>query len=71
MEDNVFNRFGRRVRELRIAIPLSQEDFAARCGLDRSYISDIERGRRNVSLHNIEIIARAFGLTIAELMQGI
>jgi transcriptional regulator with XRE-family HTH domain len=41
-------RFGQRVRELRKAKDLSQETFATACGLDRTYISGIERGRRNV-----------------------
>jgi transcriptional regulator with XRE-family HTH domain len=60
-------RFGQRVRNLRMAKELSQEAFAAKCGLDRTYISGIERGRRNVSLRNIELIARAFGMSISEL----
>jgi transcriptional regulator with XRE-family HTH domain len=64
-------RFGQRVRELRNVQGLSQEAFAAACGLDRTYISGIERGRRNVSLRNIEVIAKALGLTISELMKGI
>lgn len=64
-------RFGQRVRELRKAKDLSQEAFAATCGLDRTYISGIERGRRNVSLRNIEIIAVALGVSISELMNGL
>jgi transcriptional regulator with XRE-family HTH domain len=64
-------RFGRRVRELRKAKDLSQEAFAAVCGLDRTYISGIERGRRNVSLRNIEVIADALAISIAELMKGL
>ncbi|MBK5225870.1 MAG: helix-turn-helix transcriptional regulator [Thermoleophilia bacterium] len=39
--------------------------------MDRTYISGIERGKRNVSLRNIEVIAKAPGITISELMQGI
>src|SRR5947207_14067901 len=64
-------RFGQRVRELRKAKGLSQEAFAAACGLDRTYISGIERGKRNVSLRNIEAIAKAFGLSISELTKGL
>src|SRR3954453_21546264 len=64
-------RFGQRVRELRKAKDLSQEAFAGVCGLDRTYISGIERGRRNVSLRNIEIIAKALGSSISELMKGL
>jgi transcriptional regulator with XRE-family HTH domain len=64
-------RFGQRVRELRKAKGLSQEAFAAACGLDRTYISGIERGRRNVSLRNIEVVADALGVSISELMKGL
>ncbi len=64
-------RFGQRVRVLRGELALSQESFADKCGLDRTYISGIERGKRNVSLVNIEVIANTLGMSIAELMDGI
>lgn len=68
---DVAARFGQRLRELRNAKGLSQEAFAAACGLDRTYISGIERGRRNVSLRNIEVIAKALGVSLSELMKGL
>ena len=64
-------RFGLRVRELRKAKDLSQEAFAAKCGLDRTYISGIERGRRNVSLRNIGVIAKTLGISVSELMERV
>jgi transcriptional regulator with XRE-family HTH domain len=64
-------RFGERVRALRKQTGLSQEAFAAKCGLDRTYISGIERGKRNVSLRNIQIIARALGISMSQLMEGL
>lgn len=64
---NVLARFGERVRELRTGQGLSQEAFAAQCDLDRTYIGGIERGERNVSLRNIEVIAKGLGLTISQL----
>lgn len=64
-------QFGQRVRELRRTHGLSQEAFADNCGLDRTYIGGIERGERNVSLRNIAVIAKAIGLSISELMQGV
>ncbi len=64
-------RFGQRVRERRNAVGLSQEALADKCGLDRTYISGIERGRRNLSLRNIEIIAGALGTTISDLTEGL
>jgi len=63
--------FGARVRELRKAKGLSQEAFADLCGLDRTYMGGIERGERNVALKNIEVIAKALGITLSELMQGL
>lgn len=64
-------QFGLRVRELRRTQGLSQEAFADKCDLDRTYIGGIERGERNVSLRNIAVIAKAIGLSISELMQGV
>jgi transcriptional regulator with XRE-family HTH domain len=68
---DILKRFGSRVRERRNAVRLSQEAFADKCGLDRTYISGIERGNRNVALRNIEAIARALGISIATLMRGL
>jgi len=69
--DDILMRFGKQVRERREAKGLSQEAFAGAAGLDRTYISGIERGKRNVSLRNIEVIARALGTSISQLMDGI
>ena len=61
-------RFGERVRDLRQGKGLSQEAFADRCGLDRTYISSIERGKRNVSLENLEVLARALDVSLSQLL---
>ena len=50
---------------------LSQEEFADMCGLDRTYIGGIERGERNVALVNIEKIANALRLSLADLFRGV
>jgi len=63
--------FGLRIRELRKARGLSQEAFAGLCGLDRTYVSGIERGVRNVSLLNIEALAVGLGVSLSELMDGL
>jgi transcriptional regulator with XRE-family HTH domain len=68
---DVLTRLGRRVRDLRKARQLSQEDFAAECGLDRTYISGIERGVRNVSLRNLDLIARTLDISLSELFEGV
>lgn len=53
------NRFGKRIRELRLAKGLTQEGLAGRAGLHPTYIGGIERGERNVGLDNILKLARA------------
>lgn len=60
--------FGQRVRKLRIAASLTQEDLALRSGLHRTYISSLERGRRNVSLENILKLAHALGVPASTLL---
>jgi transcriptional regulator with XRE-family HTH domain len=62
-------RFGERVRELRRAKNLSQEELAFRAGIHRNYLGGIERGERNPSLKNISAIARALGVDILELFR--
>ena len=68
---DVLVQFGQRVRELRSAKGLSQEAFADKCGLDRTYIGGIERGERNLSLRNIKLIAKTLGITVSELFNGL
>jgi transcriptional regulator with XRE-family HTH domain len=70
MED-IRIRFGRAVRQKRHKLGVSQEAFADLCGLDRTYIGGIERGERNVALVNIEKVAKALRLSLAELFRGI
>jgi len=60
----------RRIRVLRATRSWSQETLAELSGLHRSYISSIERTRRNVSLDNIEKIAHAFQVPIGELLDA-
>ena len=60
-------RFGQRVKEIRLKQNISQEELAFRCGLSKNYISDVERGTRNVSLKSIEKIANGFAVNLKEL----
>ena len=71
MATRLLTRFGRRVRDLRLATGLSQEAFADRCGLHRTYIGSVERGERNVSLLNLAVIAKALGISLADLLRGV
>jgi len=68
---DIAEKFGSRVRDRRTSRGLSQEAFAEKCGLDRTYISGIERGKRNVSLRNIAVIAKTLGISISELTEGL
>ena len=61
-------RFGRKVRSLRKQRHLTQEELAALCHVHQHYISDIERGVRNVSLRVVETIARALGVHEKDLL---
>ncbi len=63
----VQERLGNRIRELRGTRGWSQERLADECRLHRTYIGGIERGERNVSLNNINAIAKAFDITLKEL----
>jgi transcriptional regulator with XRE-family HTH domain len=68
---DILLRFGQRVRELRLKAGLSQETFAEKCDLDRTYIGGIERGERNLALRNINEIARGLGVSLTELIRGL
>jgi len=71
MADDIRVRFGRRLRQLRVSHGWTQVELAERLGIDRSYVADIERGNRNVSLLNLELVASGFGLTLSELFRRV
>ncbi len=60
--------FGQRLKELRLERGLSQEELAHLAGLDRTYVSQAEQGRRNTTLITMQKIAAALGITIVELV---
>lgn len=64
-------RFGSKCRELRVATGLSQEAFARRAGIDRTYYSSIETGSRNVTLGTMSQIAAALDITMSDLLEGV
>jgi transcriptional regulator with XRE-family HTH domain len=65
---DIKQQLGKRIKELRQKAGLSQEELAGKAGLHRTYMSDIERGERNVSVENIEKIARALGVKSSDLL---
>lgn len=64
-------RFGRRVRVLRKQRGLSQEALSFEAGLDRSYVGQVERGERNISIDNMAKFARALKVKLTELLQDV
>ncbi len=58
---------GRLVRALREEMKLSQEEFASRCGLHRTYVGAIERGEKTITIETAQKLAIAFGLSLSEL----
>lgn len=59
--------FGNNLKKYRMAIGMSQEEFAEKCGLHRTYISAVECHRRSISLENIQRIADALGIETYKL----
>jgi len=62
---------GARIRERRLELGLSQEGLADRTELHWSYLGQIERGQRNLTIHNVLRIAAALGLDAGELVRGL
>jgi transcriptional regulator with XRE-family HTH domain len=60
-------RFGRAIRRIREAQEINQEEAAERCGLHRTYYSGIERGVRNISLLNVERVAKGLKTSLPDL----
>ena len=68
---DIRERFGFAVKDRREALGLTQEEFAERAGIHRTYLSDVERGTRNLSLINIERLAGALALKLSELFRAV
>lgn len=67
MQEEIRVAYGKAVRAIRQDKKISQEELGDLCGLHRTYISDIELGKRNVSLENIDKIAHALQVKKSEL----
>jgi len=63
----IMEKFGKRVKDLRLKLGISQEELAYRADLHRTYISSVEMGKRNISLINIQKIAKALKCEIIDL----
>lgn len=71
MQEDLLLTFGKTIRKIRLSKNISQEKFADLCNLHRTYISDIELGKRNVSIENIGKMASALDMNISELFQEV
>jgi len=70
-DDLILISFGKHLKKLREERSLSQEELAHRASLDRTYISGVENGRRNISLKALNSIANAMKINLAELFRDI
>lgn len=69
MKKEILIKFGNKVRQERLKQNLSQEAFAHKAGVHRTYIGMVERAEKNVTLITIEKIAKTLGISINELMK--
>lgn len=68
---DVSSRFGLRLRQLRRDHHLTQLQLAIGFGIDRTFISDVERGRKSISLPMLEVLALGFQLSLSELLRDV
>lgn len=71
MSSDICIRFGKRLRKLRKSRGWTQVYMAVHVGIDRSFISDLENGKKEICLRNLELLATAFDMTISQLMSKI
>lgn len=67
----ITEKLGQRIKEKRLEIGLSQEKFALSIGMDRTYFASVEKGKRNISILNLEKIANGLNISLSELFQDI
>ncbi|MGC2161075.1 MAG: helix-turn-helix transcriptional regulator [Silvibacterium sp.] len=66
--ENITVRFGQRLRKLRREKGWTQVQMADALGIDRSYISDMEKGKKNVCLPTLEVMALGFDISISKML---
>jgi DNA-binding XRE family transcriptional regulator len=67
----IVDRFGIRLRTLRKAHGMTQLDLAVNFGIDRSFISDVERGKKGISLPMLEVLALGFRMSVSQLLEDV
>lgn len=68
MKKEILIKFGDKVRQSRLVLGLSQEELASRAGVHRTYVGMIERAEKNITLGNIQKIAKALDIPLDKLM---
>ncbi|MCI8639150.1 MAG: helix-turn-helix transcriptional regulator [Coprococcus sp.] len=67
----ITKKFGEKLKQLRNNQGISQEKFALSIDMDRTYYASVESGKRNISLKNIDKIAKGLGVSLEELFRGL
>jgi transcriptional regulator with XRE-family HTH domain len=67
MPEELLIRLGDRIRKLRKKRPWTQVEMAERVGIDRSFLADVERGKRNISILNVSLIAKGLNVSLSQL----
>ena len=71
MDETLKQQFGKRIQTIRKETGLSQEKFALKIEMDRTYYASVESGKRNVSLENIKKIADGLGVSLSKLFEEV
>ena len=71
MSNDICTDFGRRLRQLRLRRKLSQEELAYRVGMDVSFLSELENGRKEPCLRKIKELAQGLDITVSSMMRGL
>jgi transcriptional regulator with XRE-family HTH domain len=69
MPSKFLTHLGETVRQRRARLGISQEEFANRCGVHRTYVGKVERGEQNVSMASLERIAKGLGVPAWQLVR--
>jgi transcriptional regulator with XRE-family HTH domain len=69
--EKILKALGLRIRELRMKAGYSQEGFADKCGVHRTFMGTIERGESNLSFSNLVKVANGLGITLSQLLSGV
>ena len=68
-DKGLLQNIGERIRKLRLDAGFSQEKLSFECNLDRTYIGSVERGERNIAVINLNKLAKALNISIANLLE--